>query len=189
MMNAAMPWAAEPPAFSYLAVIRVLISCGADVNHLRDIARDCLGRLTQMLDDDLKANLILREWDYRYDAPTDVPAGHLADRSLEMVDHADAVLAILGARVPEVTSREIHRVYEAREGGQPKLLWLFLNPAERGADHDHLIATVRDEFGVDIIWTPYTSDMDFQAKVFTTLVPYLVRRTSTGFGPGGSVDV
>ena len=178
--------AASYAPVSPITVVRVLISCGRDVEALRNTASTALVHLNHMLDSELRSDLLLREWDFRLDTPRDVEKGHLPDRSIEMVDRSDAVLAILRGRVPTITRLEIRRAFELRSRGIYKPVWLFMDPARNALPHHALLEGIKQDYGREVAWTPYSSRLDFQAKVLMTIVPYLIARSGTAFGPSGS---
>jgi hypothetical protein len=166
-----------------MILIRLFISCGEDVSILRDIAQDVVRRLNQMLMYQMELPVQISEWDYRDDPGTVVEAENYAKRSLELVDRSDAMVNIFGAQVPEVTRLEVRRAFELRIEGTEKPLWPFLNPAQKNDDHRRLLAEIEADFAPwMLVYEPYDDELDFQAKLFTALVPYVMKRASLQTG-------
>jgi hypothetical protein len=118
----------------------------------------------------------ITNWDYRIDPPMVVPGGAVATRSLQMVERSNALIAVFGAAVPDITCQEIRQAFQLRQQGNPVEVWTFLNPDAKTDDHDAFLEAIRAEFGVDIVYAPYKDPLEFQAKMFTTLIPYLLKR-------------
>lgn len=189
---------AGAPAIRLREEILLLVSCGADMNRLRDISGDVIRRLDHVLRFDLASRYNLNQWDYRLDPSRDEPAGHMADRSLKQVDESEGVVAILGRTVPRVTHLEIRRVFELRQLGQHRQLWIFVRASRQeprssgsagGADLPlrELIDEIQRDFKRDLIYRRVQSELDFQAGLMTSLFPFLVQRIGTGYGPVGVV--
>jgi len=166
-----------------MTAVRVMISNGHDTDVYRDRAQDVLARAQHMFLYQMGTDPYVTEWDYRRDPSTVVPLGGVATRSLAMVDYSEALLAILGPTVPRITSQEICRACERRRDGDAVELWTFVNPAQTTARHERFFARVKREFGLEIVWSPYTNELDFQATLFTTLFPYLSQRAGARY-PG-----
>ncbi len=161
--------------------IEVFISCGSDVNRYRDIGQTVLRRLAHMLVRELGLAVRLDTWDFREAAPRVVPAGSVSSLSLAMVGQAQALIAIFGRKCPQVTREEITKAFEMRRAGDPVEVFTFVNPQQREAAHDAFFQTISDDFQEQILWTPYSNSLDFQAKVFTTLTSYALRRASGSY--------
>jgi hypothetical protein len=166
------------------------------MNRLRDISSDVIRRLDHVLRFDLGTRYNLNEWDYRLDPSRDEPIGHVPDRSLEAVDESEGVVAILGRRVPPVTRLEIRRVFELRQLGQRRELWVFVRPPSGAASSGpagsdptvkDLIDEIRGDFGRELIYRSSRTELDFQASLMTTLLPFLISRIGVGHGPLGTV--
>ncbi len=174
--------------------ILLLVSCGGEMNRLRDISSDVIRRLDHVLRFDLATKYNLNQWDYRLDPSRDEPVGHVPDRSLRQVDESEGVIAILGRSVPEVTRLEIRRVFELRQLGQARELWVFVRSPSRGATPvpagaptiREFVDEVRRDFGRELIYRRSETELDFQASLMTTLFPFLMTRVGVGHGPLGS---
>lgn len=175
--------------------ILLLVSCGGEMNRLRDISSDVIRRLDHVLRFDLGSRYNLNQWDYRLDPSRDEPLGHVPDRSLRQVDESEGVIAILGRTVPEITRLEIRRVYELRQLGQARDLWVFVRTPSRpaatppAAGHPtvhEFVDEVRRDFGRELIYRRSRTELDFQASLMTTLFPFLMTRVGVGHGPLGA---
>lgn len=178
--------------------ILLLVSCGGDMNRLRDVSSDVIRRLDHVLRFDLGSRYNLNEWDYRLDPSRDEPAGHVPDRSLKQVDESEGVIAILGRTVPPVTRLEIRRVFELRQLGQTRELWVFVRPplsrasaapVTVGGDPSvrEFLEEINRDFGRDLLYRRSRTELDFQASLMTTLFPFLIARMGVGHGPLGTV--
>jgi hypothetical protein len=159
-------------------VVEVFISCGGNRNSFRNAGVDVIGRLGQFLVSE-RGGPVLFNWDYRNDLPRDVPAGELARRSLEMVDRAHILVAILGEDVPPLTRREILRAYERQARGEQMRPYVFANPTLANPDRDVLLRRVNRTYGRDILWASYRTRTDFIHLMYLTLFRYLLDRRST----------
>jgi len=167
----------------------LMVSNGGDTNKYRDCANDTLTRLQHMFLHQLEIELHISNWDYRLDPPTVVPAGAMAARSLVMVNRSHGLLAIFGPSVPKITSKEVWEAFERRRRGDTEELWTFVNPNQLKASHTKFFNSINKEFGEEISWTPYHNEVEFQAALFTTLVPYLLRRAGVSLpkAAGGAI--
>ena len=159
--------------------VNLMISNGGDTNRLRDIASSAATQIAHHFTYELGQPVTFANWDYRRDAPGVVPAGKLAARSLAMVEQCECLLAIFGPTVPNITSQEVIRFLERRQAGERVDFWLFLNPDEKGPDHDQFLYDVTKRFGIDIVWSGYRDELEFQGKVMTTLFGFLTQRVFT----------
>ena len=164
--------------------VKLMISNGHDTDTYRDRAQDVIARLQHMfLYQMTNANLYLSEWDYRRDPSMVLPAGGIATRSLAMVDSSEGLIAILGPTVPRVTSKEIRRACQRIRDRERVEMWTFVNPDQITPSHDRFFARIKKDFGQEIVWSRYHNELEFQAMLFTTLVPYLAGRAGAHF-PG-----
>lgn len=163
--------------------IEVFFSCGSDVDRYRDIGETVLRRLAHMLIRELELDVRLDTWDFREAAPHVVPAGSISSLSLAMVGRSNALVAIFGRRCPLITRQEIRRAFEMRGAGRPVEILTFVNPQQLQSAHREFFAAIRDEFREEIVWTPYSNGLDFQAKLFTALTSYALRRVSSSYPP------
>ena len=159
-----------------MLVVEIVISNGHDTDPFRDIAAGVVDTLNHLFAYEMGANFRFAVWDYRLDPPRLVPAGALPARSLAMVDRSEAVLAIFGATLPEITCKEVARSMEARRAGQPHDLWVFVDSEHPSAERSTFFHELRDEFGEEIQYTSFSSELDFQAKVFETLTLFALKR-------------
>jgi hypothetical protein len=155
--------------------IEIFISGGGEIDALRDVAADALRRLEHMFFHELRVELSIGNWDFRVDSPRIVPSGQLATRSLQMVDLSHAAVAIFGSECPHVTTQEIHHCFELRRDGARVEVFVFVNPELRTDEHDAFFRSIDDEFGEQIVWAPYRTELELQAGVLTALTPYLLR--------------
>lgn len=156
--------------------VDIFISCGDEVATYRDVGQAVFRSLEHMFRNELEVPLAIANWDFRADAPRVVRAGDLAARSLAMVERSNALIAIFGADLPKITCKEIRRAFSLRQRGSPVDIWVFLDRGNRSRRHAEFVARIKRQFHEEIIFTLYESELDFQAKLFTTLTPYLFRR-------------
>ncbi len=93
-----------------------------------------------------------------------------------MVDSSECLLAIFGENVPPITSEEIIRAFERRRTGSAVDFWLFLDAGLKTKEHEEFLDRIKSEFGEQIVYTPYETELQFQAAVAMTLVEYVARR-------------
>ena len=103
-----------------------------------------------------------------------------------MVDSSEFLLAIFGENVPPIASQEILRVFERRRDGAPVDFRLFLDPRKKTTEHDDFLARIKTEFGEEIVYAEYQSELDFQATVVMTLFEYVIGKLTRGTAIGGS---
>jgi hypothetical protein len=160
-----------------MILVRLFISCAGDADDLRDIAADVMHRLTQMFVSQTPWPLFIYQWDYRKDPGGPIPADQLAARSLEELRLAEGVVAIFSARVGKIATEEIRVAFELRLGATGFEIWPYLDPAKRGLAHTTLMRSIARRYSpLRLVYEPYSDPFDFQAKLFTTLVPYLLKR-------------
>lgn len=162
----------------------VFISGGDEIADLRDLADNTIRRLDQMFRVDMEAVLVLRvTWDFRIDPPAVVPRGQMAAKSLTMVERSAAVVVILGEHVPPITRQEVLRAFELRASGVDLEVWVFLQQGARGREHDQLLEEIGQVATEDVVYAQFHDRLDFQGLLFTTLVPYVMRRVESSDGP------
>jgi hypothetical protein len=154
--------------------VALFISNGSDTNRYRDTAGDVIRRVQQLLHTELNYDVALTEWDYRLASPTMVPAGGLAGPSLRLVDRSLACIAIFGGRCPPITREEIKEMVERLQRGEEVGLFVFVNPAQKGPDHDAFFAEIATTYGFEVAWAPYSDRLTFQGTLFTTLMRFLL---------------
>ena len=154
--------------------VALFISNGSDTNRYRDTAGDVIRRVQQLLQAELRYDVALTEWDYRLASPSIVPAGGLAGPSLRMVDRSRACIAVFGRRCPPITRKEVTEMVERRQRGEDVGLFVFVNPAQIGPDHDAFFAEIATTYGVEVAWAPYSDRLTFQGTLFTTLMRFLL---------------
>lgn len=164
-------------------VIGIMVACGGDRDRYRDVASDAISRLRQVFESDWNRAATIIEWDYRRAPPEVVRAGGLATTSLLNVDRSDALIAILGKRVPTITRLEIRRAFESRRSGIPKAIFVFANPSLWTRKHDELNAELEAEYGEGFIYAPYQDRMTFQASLYTSLFRFLFERLAVSNPP------
>jgi hypothetical protein len=159
-------------------VVGIGIVGGSDTNGCRDIAADVLNRLEHMflyeIDQQTGGGLLIKSWDYRLDSPRVIPKGTLASRSLAMVHRSHGLIGhILRGSAgdhPRGSSRGLQAQRCRRSTGD----WVFVGRDCKNSEHDRFFSAIEKEFGETIQWTPFASELDFQGKVFTTLLPFLM---------------
>jgi hypothetical protein len=182
------------PAAHGLRDIPVLISCGAEMNDLRNQSARIVHRLDEMLMMEWRTRWTVRQWDYRDDLPREETAGHFGDRSLGMVSQSDVVICIAGHTVPETTHAEISELVRLRNIGQAKELWLYVRrsgtpqttvPAGHVTLSD-LLGEIDKGLGTEYVYHDIRDDFDFLTTLLIQFVPYLQKRVGSAFGPIGS---
>lgn len=176
-----------------LEEIPLVISGGGEITPYRRIAENVLYRLNQMLHAELRARYEFTQWDYTTDASRDEELGHFADRSVEAVDYSEGVIAIVADVVTPTSRLEIRRVYELARLGQVRQLWFLVVPTP--ADHHHgpgatplgeFVDEIRRDFKKERIYHGVRDEIDFQASLIFEMMPFVVRRTGSAFGLGGT---
>jgi hypothetical protein len=162
-----------------------MISSGDDRKRHRDIAVEMAARVSHLFTHQLDEPVTIRQWDYRLDNPTVVRAGTLPTRSLSMVDRSECLLAILGKSVPPITSQEILRAFERRRAGSSVEFWMFLDPRKKTRGHEDFLQRIKTDFGEEVVYAEYQSDLQFQATVTMTLVEYVFKQLKRGTVIGG----
>ena len=163
-----------------------MISSGGDRRRHRDIAVKMAARVSHLFTYQLDEPVTIRQWDYRLDNPTVVRAGTLPMRSLSMVDRTECLLAILGKEVPPITSKEILRAFERRRAGSPVEFWMFLDPRQQTRKHKDFLRRIKSQFGEEVVYAEYHSELEFQASVAMTLTGYVIKQLKRGTVIGGA---
>lgn len=194
----APPAPLRPVPGRLLEEIRVLVSCGSEMDDLRTIAGSAIARIDQMLRVDLRSQYTFTHYDYRLDAPREEPAGDFAARSKQAVRDSAGVIAIVGDTVPPVTHIEIQELLDLRRIGERRELWIYTR--RRGASRRtnaaaadpggppavtlaELMDEVKRETRGDHIYHRVTSRLDFQATLIIGILPFLLQRAGPAFGP------
>src|SRR5437773_1359276 len=149
-----------------------MISSGGDRKRYRDVAVDIATRVSHLFTHQLNEPVTIRQWDYRFDNPTVVAVGTLPTRSLSMVDSSECLLAILGKNVPPIASQEMKRAFERRRAGSAVEFWMFLDPRMKTRKHEDFLRRIKTDFGEEIVYAEYQSELELQAAVAMTLVEY-----------------
>lgn len=173
--------------------IAVGVVGGRDVDPWRAIAMSVLERLQhtflyEVQDPDQRGGIVLTCWDYHLDAPAVVPGDSLADRSLRIVDRSDGLIAIFGNRLPSITREEVWRAFEKRRKGIPQEIWIYFDPREKPPELIVFFDDIKAEFGEEPRWSECPDELDFQGKVFTTMIAFLLRHTAIPFTIEGEVE-
>ena len=156
--------------------LRTLISCGAEMTSHRRVAQNALRLVQQMFTFQMNTVVSFVDWDFRDDAPRVVPAGDMAARSLEIASTSDVVIAIFGAELPPITREEVRKAAERKANGEEVELLVYVHKRKRTAAHDEFIKAINDEFGAQIVWTPFETMVDLQGRVFMALIPYALEQ-------------
>jgi hypothetical protein len=164
--------------------IEIFISCGDEVDDLRNVGNDVLRRLDHMLTNEMNlGEVVVRNWDFRLDAPRVVDPGHLATRSLRMVEKSNALVAIFGAELPIITQQEIRRVCEMRRDGLDVEVFVFVDHALRTPEQAQFFAELANDYAQQIVYAQYQTELEFQAGLFTALTPFVLRRSGLSYSP------
>jgi hypothetical protein len=164
--------------------VTLFISCASDADHLRDIAADVMTRLTQMFNSQTHWRLAIYQWDYRKDPGGPVPRDQLADRSLEELRKSEGVIAIFSHRVGKIAKAEIHEAFSLSQVDPAFEIWPYLDPTKKAIPHETLMRSIaRKHRPLKLVYEPYTDVQDFQAKLFTALMPYLLNRVGVPVPP------
>jgi hypothetical protein len=153
--------------------IELFVSCGSDRDRYRDVAKDAIERLRQVIQFEMRPDVTIAYWDYRIATPTVVPVGTLAATSLANVDRSDALVAIFGKRVPNVTTQEVREAFERRRRGEKQDVFMFAHPGLMTPQHDELLKAIENDYGETIVYAPYRDQLSFQGSLYTTLFKYL----------------
>jgi hypothetical protein len=153
-----------------------MISCGNEVERLRNIASDVIRTLEHLLVNDLEFELALREWDFRRDTPRVVDEGHVSERSLTMVRRSDAVIVILGEGLPEITRREIKEALAVFARGAMDDVFVFLDKDRQTQEQKDYVQAAAAEVGKNVVWAEYTDDLNFQSLVQASVLKFVLRR-------------
>jgi hypothetical protein len=164
--------------------VTLFISCAADADDLRDMAADVISRLTQMFISQTPWPISIYQWDYRRDPGGPIPKDNLAERSLEELRKAEGLVAIFSERIGKISTQEISLAFELRLAGATFAIWPYLDPAKKAPQHEKLMRRVgRNYRPLTLVYEPYADKLDLQAKLFTTLVPYLLDRVGVFVPP------
>ena len=162
----------------------LFISCASDADHLRDIAADVMTRLTQMFTSQTPWPLMTSTNGTIARTPAGPFRDELAARSLEELRKSEGVVALFSARVGKIASEEIHAAFSIAESDPGFEILPYVDEAKKGPQHEALMhAIARDHKPLTLVYTPYVDEQDFQAKLFTALVPYLLKRTGVFVPP------
>lgn len=154
----------------------VFVSCGSEVAALRDIAVRVLRALEFSFLRGLQVPVVIRNWDYREESPEVVARGEFSARSLRMLDSSTAVIGILGASVPAVTSEELLRAIERYAVGEADRVWLFVAAATRGEAHKKFLDRIKRKTKMVIVYQEFDDELELQEELFKALIPYVVRK-------------
>jgi hypothetical protein len=168
--------------------IPLMVSSGEDTNQLREIVNDVARRLNHLFTYRLGSPLSINGPDYRLDPPQVSKLGTMRSRSLKMVEDSECMIAILGEVVPPITREEILRAFELRAVGHVIRVMLFLNPAQKTAEHDSLLCAISEVSGYEIKYTRYSNALEFQAAVMMALFEYVFQRMKRQTVTGNTGD-
>lgn len=169
-----------------LTEITIGVVGGKEVDTWRGIAMSVLQRLQHLVLFELqepqqRGGVALTCWDYHLDAPEVLPDGTLPERSLAMVDRSEGLIAIFGDRLPPITKQEVWRAFEKRSRKLPQQVWIYFDPTEKPAELDSFFLDIKREFGEEPRYSRFDDELDFQGKVFTTMIPFLLRHSANPF--------
>lgn len=162
-----------------LVEVEVMISGGRDTDTQRNLAGTVLLDLQHMFRKEMGRPVYLDQWDYRRANPTVVKAGAMAELSLTQVEVANVLIVLLDQHVPEITGQEIERALELRAGGKEVEVYAYAQPPVPG-EITSFLNDLEGRLGLKIVFAPYDDDLTLQARLFTTLVPYVVARLPMG---------
>jgi hypothetical protein len=159
--------------------IDIFVSNGGDTNGYRDLVADAISRLRQMIRYEMNLAVTISYWDYRDATPDVVRRGTLSATSLANVDRSDALIAIFGKRVPEITTKEIHQAFRRRQDGKQQAVFVFANPAQLAEAHRAFFKEIEETYGEEVVFGHYSNKLNFQAGLYTTLTRYLFEQLAT----------
>jgi hypothetical protein len=154
----------------------VFISGGDEVASYRSVGMDVLRHLQQMFQKDLNVPLAIGTWDFRIDPPAVVPPGTLAARSLSMVEQTNCIVVVFGAQLPKITCREVRHAFVLRQRGERVAVKVFLSRQHKTRSHSEFLRRIKRKFHEEVVYSQYDNRLDFQAKLFTTLTPFVIER-------------
>jgi hypothetical protein len=157
----------------------VLVSGAGDINPLRKLANDTLGRFEQVLQTELELPIHFGNWDYREATPTVVPVSDFSRMSLNAVDRSSAVFALFRRSWGAVTAEEIERAFQRRRGGEDVEVFAFVHPDQITTQHRDLFDDIAATFGEQIVYQEYRSQVQFQARFDACLFRFLFERLTT----------
>jgi hypothetical protein len=160
-----------------LIQLDVFVSCGSEVENLRDVAGRVVRAVERAFYDGLDIPVSVRPKDYRDWSPEVVPAGGFSARSLAQVDKSSAVVGILGPTVPKVTAKELMRAVRRYADGESDEVWLFLASATKDEVHRRFLRRVKRVTKMNVVYQEFDDQSDFQEKLFVALIPYVVRKS------------
>ena len=164
----------------------VFISGGDEVAPYRSVGMDVIRHLQQMFQKDLNVPIAIGTWDFRIDPPAVVPAGTLAARSLSMVERTNCIVVVFGAQLPKITCREVRHAFELRRRGDRVEVKVFLSRQHRTRSHSDFLRRIKKKFHEEVVYSQYESRLDFQAKLFTTLTPFVIGKMREAGMPLGA---
>jgi hypothetical protein len=155
----------------------VFVSCGSEVEALRDVAGRVLRAVERAFYKGLDIPVVVRIGDYRYWSPEVVPSGQFAAPSLAQVDKSSAVVGILGATVPTVTSKELIHAIGRYADGRSDHVWLFVAAATKADVHHRFLKRVKRATKMIVLYQEFDDPADLQEKLFVALIPYVVKKS------------
>lgn len=155
----------------------VFVSCGSEVENLRDVAGRVVRAVERAFYDGLDIAVSVRPKDYRDWPPEVVPTRQFSARSLAQVDKSSAVVGILGASVPTVTAKELMRAVKRYADGESDEVWLFLAAATKDEAHRRFLRRVKRVTKMTVVYQEFDDLGDFQEKLFVALIPYVVKKS------------
>lgn len=158
-----------------LVEVEVMISGGRDTDVQRDVAGSVLIDLQHMFRKEMHEPVFIDQWDYRRASPTVVPSGAMAALSLQQVEQTHILIVLLDQRVPEITGQEVERALELRATGRPLEVYAYTRPPTPAEITDFL-SELKTRLGLEVVYAPYDDHLTLQARLFTTLVPYVLAR-------------
>jgi hypothetical protein len=159
------------PGFTQMPVHRLFISCGDEVDTLRDIASNTAMVLLPQLLERLGVQIAVRSWDYRREPGEIVAAGDFAARSLDQVHSSHAAVGIFGEQtpLPPVSVQEMEELYKRRAAGDDVEIALFFKSPVSKYHKDWHQRLQRDS-GRDIVYTTYDGEPEFRERILAELI-------------------
>jgi hypothetical protein len=154
----------------------VFISGGDEVASYRNIGLNVIQHLQQMFQKDLNIPVAIGTWDFRLDPPGVVAAGTLSARSLSMVERTNCIVVVFGGDLPKLTCKEVRHAFKLRERGNDVEVKVFLSRLHRTRSHSDFLRRLKQRFHEEVVYAQYDSRIDFQAKLFTTLMPFVMKK-------------
>jgi hypothetical protein len=163
-------------ATAFVEEIRLMVSGGTSTGQQRDDAGIAFEQLRHVIRLEMFLPYDVIHWNYLKDTPITLVGSSLEERSLEMVDWCQGIVAVLSQDVPELTGKEIEKVIQLKVAGHSKELWVFVDSDHPRDDIKSFLKRLDDTYGSSVRYRKYSGDIEFVTSLMATLFPYLVDR-------------